>query len=137
MTGGKFFFFFSFSFQRLLPVHQGGKGAQSWARQAAPCLCWTPRSRARPVHRGLGPLGGASGRTGREVRGPEGGCSLASGFLPGVLPKDLVESGSQGDLSLSPGKRPWFLWPIRLTKRLIAPCSPPYPLSLESSYLWA
>lgn len=58
--------FFSFSFQRLLPVHQGSEGARSSAGQAAPwspldsekqsasSAPWTrPRSHPPPPRRGL------------------------------------------------------------------------------------
>lgn len=90
-------------------------------------LCWTPRSKALPVCRGLGPAGGASGRTGREARGQEGGSSLASGSFPRVLPEDLVESTSQEDLSPFPGRLPPSLWPVRLTECPIPSCSPTLP----------
>lgn len=47
-----------------------------------------------------GPLAGL----GPEAGGREGSCSPVSGFFPGFLPEDLVESSSQEDPSLSPGQ---------------------------------
>ena len=103
--------FFSFSFQRLLPVHQGSEGARSSAGQAAP---WSPldsekqsassapwtRPRSHPPPPQEGPLAGL----GPEAGGREGSYSPVSGFFPGFLPEDLVESSSQEDPSLSPGQ---------------------------------
>ena len=135
--GRRIFFFFSFSFQQLLPVRQGGEGARSRAGQATPWSLLDSEKQSasrvpwtRPRRRGLG-------RTGHEARGQEGGCSLASGFFPTVLPEDLVESTSQEDLSLSPGRLPPSLWPVRLTECPIPSCSPPYLTSLEPFYLRA
>lgn len=74
-------------------------------------LRWTPRNKALPVRRGLGPAPtptppqeGPLAGLGPEAGGREGSCSPVSGFFPGFLPEDLVESSSQEDPSLSPGQ---------------------------------